>query len=220
MGPRSGRRREPGVHLVCSYPNVCPAVHQLFSNLSCMQRMMGQRRVNLNKPCTASTVHGCLQLTELSLRNNFLWVINIELHEGRLAGACLRGRVVPVASNMQHQRSFFLVHWPLMHRRSTEFVQLRESRRRPKQFRGDLELSGNLRHARLGYHLLLCLTRDLMDALRSAVTTLDMLAFMSMRFSCVGVIMVSELLNLCDAMGTLVFLESWIDVPEAQALLR
>ncbi|KAH7977710.1 hypothetical protein HPB49_003205 [Dermacentor silvarum] len=100
MGPRRGHLREFCAHLVGSYPSVCPSVNQLFYNLHCMRSIMGHRRVDLDKSCTASAADDCFIVAELSQWNNFLWVINIEPREGRLALACLRGRVVPVASNV------------------------------------------------------------------------------------------------------------------------
>ncbi|KAH7977706.1 hypothetical protein HPB49_003201 [Dermacentor silvarum] len=220
MGPWSRHLRESGAFLVGSYPSVCPSVNQLVSNLRCMRNTMGHRLMDLAKSCTASAADSCFHLAELSLWNNFLWVFNIELREGWLALACLRGRVVPLSSNMQCSRSFILVHWPLMEHYSIESVELRESRRRPKMFRDGLQLSGNLRHVTLCYHLLEYPLRDLMNALLSKVTTLDTLEIVSVRFSSVGVSMLGDLRDSCDAMRTLVFLENWIDVPEAQALTR
>ncbi|XP_049518817.1 uncharacterized protein LOC125943509 [Dermacentor silvarum] len=217
MGPWRDRLRESGAFLVGRYPSVCPSVNQLVSNLRCMRNMMGHRRVDLAKSFTASAADGCFHLPELSLWNNSMWVIKIELREGRLA---LARRVVSLASNMQRRRSFILVHWPLMQHYSIESVELHESRRRPELFGGDLQLSGNLRHARLCHYLLHYPTRDLMNALRSTVTTLDTLESVSVRFSSVGVSMLCNLLDRCDAMGTLIFRENWIDVPEAQALTR
>ncbi|KAH7979474.1 hypothetical protein HPB49_009534 [Dermacentor silvarum] len=154
MGPWNGRLRDSGAHLVGNYPNECPSVNQLFSNLRCVGSILGHRRVDLDKPCSASSDEGCFHIAQLSLSNNLLWVINIELREGRLALGCLRGRVAPLACNMQRSASFILIHWPLMQHRSIEFVELRESRRRPKDSRDGLELSGNLRHVTLCYHLL------------------------------------------------------------------
>ncbi|KAH7981127.1 hypothetical protein HPB49_021808 [Dermacentor silvarum] len=220
MGPRSGRLRESGGHLVGSYPSACPSVNQLFSILRWMRSVMFHPRVDLNKSCTASVVDGCFHLMELSLWKDFLWVINIELRDGRLALACLRGRVVPLPSNVQRSASFILVHWLLMQHRSSEIVELRVSRGPAKQFRSGLELSGNLRHVTLGYHLLGYPPRDLRDELRSTGTALDTLEIMSVRFSSVGLSMLGELLDRCNAMGTVDFLENCIDVREAQAPMR
>ncbi|KAH7977704.1 hypothetical protein HPB49_003199 [Dermacentor silvarum] len=218
MGPRSGRLPQSGAYMVDSYPSVYPSVNQLFANIRCMWSIMGHRRMDRDKSCTASAVNGCFQLAELSLWNNFLWVINIDLRQGRLALTYLRGRVVPLASNMQCRRSLVLVHWPLIAHHSIEFAELTESRMSPKQLRGGTVLSDHLRHVRLCYHLLQCPTRHLMDALSSTVTTLDTLEIVSVRFSSVGVSMLCDLHERYDAMGTLVFRENWIDVPEAQAL--
>ncbi|KAH7977769.1 hypothetical protein HPB49_003519 [Dermacentor silvarum] len=166
MGPRCGRLRESAAYMVGSHPSVCPSVNPHFCNLRCMRNIMGHHRVDLDKSCNPSAADGCFHLADRSLCNNFAWIINTELREGLLALACLRGPVVSLASNMQRRRSFILVHWPLMHRRSNEFVELRESRMSPKQFRGCLELTRSLRHAMLCYHLLDYPPRDLMDALR------------------------------------------------------
>ncbi|KAH7977695.1 hypothetical protein HPB49_003190 [Dermacentor silvarum] len=210
MEPQSGRLRESAAYMVGSYPSECLAVHQLYSNLRCLRRIMGHRRLDLYKSCTASAADGCFHLAQLSLWNNFLWVINIELRQGRLALACLRGRGVTYS---------FL---QLMGCCCIECVELCKSRSSQEEFllRDVLSVYRNLRHARLCYQLLDYPTRDLMDALRSTVTTLDTLEIVSVRFSSVGVSMLSELLDRFDAMGTLVFLDNWIDVPEAEALLR
>ncbi|KAH7977693.1 hypothetical protein HPB49_003188 [Dermacentor silvarum] len=208
MGPRSGRLPQSGAYMVDSYPSVYPSVTQLFSNLRGMRSILDHRQVDLVKSCTVSAVDGCFQLAELSLWNNFLWVINIELRQVRLALDCIRGRRVPLACTMQRRRSVILVHWPLMEHHSIEFVELNESRMSPKQLRGGTELGGHLRHARLCYRLLDYPTKDLMDALRSTVTMLDTLEIVSVCFSSVGVSMLYNLLDRCDAMGTLVFLEN------------
>ncbi|KAH7979876.1 hypothetical protein HPB49_011749 [Dermacentor silvarum] len=213
MGPCSGRLRESAAYMVGSHPSVCPSVNPLFSNLRGMRNIMGHHRVDLDKSCNPSAANGCFHLAERSLCNNFPWVINTELREGWPVLACLRGPVVPLAPNMQSRRLFILVHWLLMHRHSTEFVELRESRLSPKHFRGGLELSGNLRHAMLCYHLLDYPPRDLMDALRSA-------DIVSVRFWSVGARMLCELRDRCNGVGTLIFLENWIDVPDTQALKR
>ncbi|XP_070384409.1 uncharacterized protein [Dermacentor albipictus] len=199
MGPRSGRLRVSAQCLVGSCPSVCRSVNQLFSNLRSVRSILGHHRVDLDKSCTTSAVDACFNLAQLTLWNNFLWVVIIELREGRLALACLRGRVVPVAFGKQRRRSFILVNWSLMERHSIEFVELCESRMSPKQFRlrDGLELSEHLRHARLYYHLLDYPTSDLIDVLCCTVTTLDALEI-------VGVSILRELLDRCDAMRTLV----------------
>ncbi|XP_070394723.1 uncharacterized protein [Dermacentor albipictus] len=226
MGPWSGRLREYAAYLVGSYPSLCPSVNQLFSNLRYLRSILSHRRVDHDKSCTASATEGCFLIAELSLWNEFLWVINFELREvspGRLALACLRGRVVPVASNMQRRHSFVLVHWLLMEHRCIEFVELCESRISQNHFlfRDGLRLSRNLRHVKLCYYLLDDYPpRDLMDALRSTVATLDTLEIVSVRFSSVGVHMLCELIASCEALRALVFLENWIDVPEIEALMR
>ncbi|KAH7977711.1 hypothetical protein HPB49_003206 [Dermacentor silvarum] len=208
MGPQSGRLPEPGPYMVDSYPSLYPSVNQLFSNLCGMRSILRHRRVDLDKSCMASAVHGCFHLAELTRWNNFLWVINIELRQGWLALACMCGRVVPFASNLQRRRSFILVHWPEMQQRSTEFAELRESRRRPNQFWDGLSVSRNLRHARLCYHMLDYAPRDLMDAHSSTVTTLDTLEIVSVRFSSVGLSLLCELRDRCEAMSKAVFLEN------------
>ncbi|KAH7980138.1 hypothetical protein HPB49_013283 [Dermacentor silvarum] len=220
MGPRSGRLPEPGAYMVDSYPSLYPSVTQLFSNLRGMRSILGDRRMDHDKSCTARAIDGCFHLAELSLWNNFLWLFNMELREGRLALACLCGRMVPMASNMQRRRSFILAYWPLKQHRFTDFVELGESRSRTKQFRGGLSVSRNLKYSRLCYHLLDYPTRDMMNTHLSTVATLDTLEIVSVRFSSVGVSMLCELLDRCDPMATLVFRKNWIDVPEAQALLR
>ncbi|KAH7977712.1 hypothetical protein HPB49_003207 [Dermacentor silvarum] len=220
MGPRSGPLPEPGPYMIGSYPRVYPSVNELFSNLRSMRSIQGHRQVDLDKASTATAVVGCFHLAELTLWNNFLWVINVELRQVRLALACMCGRVVLFASNLQRRRSFILVHWPEMQHRSTKFVELRESRRRPKQFWEGLSVSRNLRHARLCNHLLDYTPRDLMDAHSSTVTTLDTLEIVSVRFSSVGVRLLCELRDRCEAMSKVVFLENWIDVLGSQALLR
>lgn len=226
MGPWSGRLREYAAYLVGSCPSLCSSVNQLFSNLRYLRSTLSHRRVDHDKSCTASAPEGCFLIAELTLWNEFLWAINFELREispGRLALACLRGRVVPVASNMQRRHSFVLVHWLLMEHRCIEFVELCESRISHNHFlfRDGLRLSRNLRHVKLCYYLLDDYPpRDLMDALRSSVATLDTLEIVSVRLSGVGVHMLCELLASCEALRTLVFLESWIDVPEIETLMR
>ncbi|KAH7959868.1 hypothetical protein HPB49_014482 [Dermacentor silvarum] len=187
MGPRSGRLGESGAYLVGSYPSVCPLVNQLFSILHSTRSIIGHRLAVLDKSCTSSAADGCFHLAELSLWNNFLWVTNIELRDGRLALVCLRGRVVPVASDVQRVYLFLL----LMGKICIESVELCKFRTSQEQFllRDVLNVSRNLRHGRLCYHLLDYLTRDLMDVLLSTVTTLDTLEIVIVRFSSVGVSM-------------------------------
>ncbi|XP_065303734.1 uncharacterized protein [Dermacentor albipictus] len=189
VGAQSGRLRESAACLVGSFSSVCRSVHQLLSSLRCGRSVSGHHRVDLDRSCKVRAADGCLHLAELSLWNNFMRVIMIELREAWLALNCLRGRVDPLVSNEQRRRSFVLVHWPLVEHRSTEFLELCESRMPPKQFllRDGLVLSDNLRHARLCYHLPVYPSRDPMDALRSTVTTLDTLEIVSVRFSSVGV---------------------------------
>ncbi|XP_075534544.1 uncharacterized protein LOC142568517 [Dermacentor variabilis] len=221
-GPRSGRLGESAACLVGSSPVVCRVVNQLFPNVLCVRSISGHQQEDLDKPCPASAADGCLHLAELSACNNFLWVIIIKLREGRLGLACLRGRVVPLTFNMRRRQSFILVHCPLMQHRSTEFLQLLVSRMSPKQFqlRDGVELSKHLRHARPCCRMLDYPTRDPMDALRCTLTTLDPLENLSVRFSSVGVNKPCELLDSCEIMRTLVFLEHWTDVPVVQALMR
>ncbi|XP_054919887.1 uncharacterized protein [Dermacentor andersoni] len=222
MGPRSGRLRQSAACVVGSCPSVHRSVNQLFSNVRCVRSKSGHHQVDLDRACTASAADGCLHLSELSLWNNFLWVIIIKLREGRLGLACQRGRVVPLAFNMRRRRSFILVHWPLIQHRSIEFLEQLELRMSRKQFqlRDGLELSEHLRHARPCYHLLDYPTRDPMEALRSTVTTMNRLGILSVHFSCVGVSMPCELLDSCDIMRTLVFVEHWTDVSNAEAFMR
>ncbi|XP_054919875.1 uncharacterized protein [Dermacentor andersoni] len=219
MGPRSGRLRESAACLVGSCLSVCLSVNQPFSSVRCVRSILGHHPVDLDKSCTASAAGECCQLAELSVCNNFLWVIIIKLREERLGVAYLRERVVPLAFNMRRRHAFLLVRWPLKEHRSIEFLELLESRMSPKQFQllDGAELSEHLRHARLCYHLLGYPTRDLMDSLRSTVTTLDTLEIVSVGFSSVGVSKLYELLDTCDAMHTLVLLVNCIDVPVAQA---
>ncbi|XP_075534541.1 uncharacterized protein LOC142568512 [Dermacentor variabilis] len=221
-GPRSGRLRESAACLVGSCPSVCRSVNQLFFNVRCVRSISGHHQEDVDKPCTASAADRCLHLAELSLWNNFLWVIIIKLREGRLGLACLRARVVPLAFNVRRRRWFILVHWPLMQHHSIEYLELLESRMSPKQFhlRDGLELSEHLRYARPCCRLLDCLTIDPMEAVRSTVTTLDTLEILSVLFSSMGVSMPCEVLDRCDVMRKLVFLEHWTDVPDAQAFMR
>ncbi|XP_049518808.1 uncharacterized protein LOC125943502 [Dermacentor silvarum] len=165
-----GRLRESAAYMVGSYPSECPAVHQLYSNLRCFRSIVGHHRLDLYKSCTASAADGCFHLAQLSLWNNFLWVINIELCQGRLALACLRGRGVTVASHVQRVCSFL----QLMGHCCLDCVELCKSRRSQEQFllRDVLSVSRNVRQTRPCYHLLDYATRHLRDALRSTVTTL------------------------------------------------
>ncbi|KAH6928976.1 hypothetical protein HPB50_022353 [Hyalomma asiaticum] len=226
MGSWSGRLREYASYLVTNYPSLCPSVNQLFSNLRYLESILSRRHVDHDKSCTADSADGCFLLAELSLWNEFLWVINFELREfgpGRLALACLRGRVAPLASNMQRRHSSVLVHWLLMEHRCIEYVELCESRISQKHFlfRDGLRLSRNLRHVKLCYYLLDDYPpRDLIEALHSKVTMLDTLEIVSVRLSSVGVEMLCELLVSCQTLRTFVFLENWIVVPEAEALIR
>ncbi|XP_054919794.1 uncharacterized protein [Dermacentor andersoni] len=152
MGPRSGRLQESAACLVRSCPSLCLSVNQLFSNVRCVRSILGHHPVDLDRSCTASAADGCCQLAELSVCNNFLWVITIiKLREGRLGPACLREPVVPLAFNMRRRHTFLLVRWRLKEHRSIEFLELLESRMSPKQFQllDGAELSEHLRHARL-----------------------------------------------------------------------
>ncbi|KAH7948494.1 hypothetical protein HPB52_023315 [Rhipicephalus sanguineus] len=226
MGPWSGRLRDYAAYLVTSCPDLCPSVNQLLSNLRYLRSILSHRRVDHDRSCTAGAPDGCFLLAELSLWNEFLWVANFELREngpGRLALVCMRGRVVPIASNMQRRHSFVLVHWLLMEHRCIESIELCESRIAQNHFfvRDGLRLSRNLRHVKLCYYLLNDYPpRDLIDALHSTFATLDTLEIVSVRFSGLGIHMLCELLVSCQALRTLVFLENWIDVLEAEALIR
>ncbi|KAL1436587.1 hypothetical protein MTO96_049490 [Rhipicephalus appendiculatus] len=197
MGPWSGRLRDYAAYLVANHPNLCPSVNQLFSNLRYLRSILSHGRVNHDRSCTAGAPEGCYVLAELSLWNEFLWVANFELREfgpGRLALACLRGRVVP---NRVRHAAQALVR------------------------ANGLRLSRNLRHVKLCYYLLDDHPlRDLIDALSSNVSTLDTVEIVSVRFSGLGIRMLCELLVSCQALRTLVFLENWIDALEAEALIR
>ncbi|XP_075534554.1 uncharacterized protein LOC142568530 [Dermacentor variabilis] len=221
MVSRRGRLRESAAYLVGSCSVVCLSVNQLSSNVRCVRSISGHHQEDLDKSCTASAADRCLHFAELSLWNNFLWVIIIKLREGRLGLACLRGRVVPLTF-MRRRRSFILVHCPLMQHRSTVFLQLLESRMSPKQFqlRDGVELSKHLRYARPCCRMLDYPTRDPMDALPSTLTSLDPLENLSVRFSSVGVSKPCEVVDSCDIMRTLVVFERWTDVSDAQALMR
>lgn len=226
MGPWSGRLRDYAAYLVTNHPNLCPSINQLFSNLLYLRSILSQRQVDHDRSCTAGAPDGCFLLAELSLWNEFLWVANFELREvrpGRLALTCLRGRVVPITSDMQRRHSFVLIHWLLMEHRCIESVELCESRitRNRFLFRDGLRLSHNLRHVKLCYYLLDDYPlRDLISVLHSNVSTLDTLEVVSVCFSDIGVRMLRELLVKCQALRTFIFLNNQVNALEIEALVR
>lgn len=127
MGPWSGRLHENAAYLVGNCCNLRLLVNQLFSNLRYLRSIQGHCRANHDKSGTACAANSCFVLADHFLCNEFLWVIDFELHEvspGRLTLACLRGRVVHVAPNVQCRPSFGLVYWLLMAHRCIEIVEL------------------------------------------------------------------------------------------------
>ncbi|KAH7978337.1 hypothetical protein HPB49_005207 [Dermacentor silvarum] len=205
MGPWSGRLHEYAAYLVGNCSKLHLLVDQLFSNLHYLRSIEGHCRVNHDKSGTASAANGCMVLVDLFLCNEFLWVIAFELHQispGRLTLACLRGRVVHVAPNMQRRPSFGLVLWLLMAHRCIEIVELRDSGVQQNHFliRDGSSLSRNQGNVKLCNYLLDDYPpRDLMDALRSTVATFDTLEIISVHFPSVGVPMQCKLLGWCEA---------------------
>lgn len=119
MGPWSGRLLEYAAYLVGNCSKLCLSVDQLFSNLHYLRSIEGHCRVNHDKSGTDSAANGCMVLVDLFLCNEFLWVIAFELPEvspGRLTLACLRGRVVHVAPNMQRRPSPLAAQGTPLHR--------------------------------------------------------------------------------------------------------
>ncbi|XP_065292897.1 uncharacterized protein [Dermacentor albipictus] len=147
----------------------------------------------------SSPDNGYFFLAERPIWNEFPSFINIELREvrpGELAMACLRSRLVSDVSNMQHRYLFGLVHWLLMKHCCIKFVEPSESHVTHNHFLllRDFWLSRNLGNVKLSsYRSDDYLPRGLFDGLRSAVTTLDTLELMSMRFF--GLQMLCEMLG-------------------------
>ncbi|KAK8774115.1 hypothetical protein V5799_011361 [Amblyomma americanum] len=226
MASWRGRLWEYTTYLVRHCPSLCPSSNQLFSNLRHLRSILSQGRINHDAPCTAGDPDGCNILADLTIWNEFLWVIDFELREvgpGRLALCWLRGRVMPVASDMQRRHSLVLVHWLLTEHRCLEYVELCESRmsRSHFLFRDGLRLSHGLRHVKLCYNLLYDYPpRDLMDALSSTIATLNTLEVVSVRFSAAGVVMLCELLGRCSALRTLILHENELSASDAGALMK
>ncbi|KAH7979849.1 hypothetical protein HPB49_011582 [Dermacentor silvarum] len=183
-----GRRGKYAAYLVGNCPSLCLSVQQLISDLRYHRSIPSRRWVNPDTSYLASTANGYFLFAQLPIWNEFLSVINVKLREvspGQVALACLRGRLAFVASNMQRRHSFGLIHWLLMEYCGIKFVELCESNTFQSNFLflDDFWLSCNLWHVKLCSYLLDdYLPKGLVDALRSAVTTLDTLEIMSARF--------------------------------------
>ncbi|KAH7980352.1 hypothetical protein HPB49_015238 [Dermacentor silvarum] len=195
MKPWSGRLREYAPYLVVSCPSVCLSVNQALSNLRHLLSTLNPCRVDHDKSCAASVADCCFLLAELSGWNRFRSIVNIELRElrpGWLGLACLSRRVVRVSSKIQRRYPFLLVHGLLKEGPSIELLELRSSSISQNHLfvRDGIEQSGNL------------------------------VEIVSAYFSSVGVPVLCALLVRCEALCTLVLLENWIYVPEADTLTR
>ncbi|KAH7981162.1 hypothetical protein HPB49_022131 [Dermacentor silvarum] len=226
MKPWSGRLREYAPYLVISCPSVCLSVNHALSNLRHLVSTLNPCRVDHNSSCASSVADCCFLLAELSGWNRFRSIVNIELRElrpGQLALTCLRRRVVHVPSKIQRRYPFALVHVLLMEDPSIELLELCSSSISQNHlfFRDGVELSGSMRHGLIRYYQLLDYPpRELTDARHSTGTPLYMVEIVSAYFASVGVHMLCAHLVMFEALCTLVFLENWIDVPEAETLPR
>ncbi|KAK8771293.1 hypothetical protein V5799_025464 [Amblyomma americanum] len=226
MASWRGCLKDYAAYLVRNCLILCPSVDQLFSNLRYLRSILSHGRINHGAPCTADDPDGCNILADLTIWNEFLWVINFELREvrpGRLALCCLRGHLIPVTSDMQRRHSLVLVHWLLMEHRCLEDVEVSESRMTTTQFlfRDGLWLSHGLRHVKVSYKLVGDYhSMDLIDALSSTIATLNTLEVVGVHFSAADVIMMCQLLDRCSALRTLILYKNELSVSHAEVLMK
>ncbi|KAL1431690.1 hypothetical protein MTO96_013799 [Rhipicephalus appendiculatus] len=204
--PSSRRQREYIVYLVGNCPSLCLSVNQLPSNLRYHQSILNYRQVKHDTSATASAVNGCFLIAVLSMRRGFLSITTLELRTGCLfedtgPGASARTdgfRRVRRAAQALVRAGSLAAHGALLRQApgARRVAHLRKQPRVPGQLPAGLQ-PGARRGVAAGR---VYQPRDLIDALRSAMITLDTLNIMSLCCcSSVGVHMLHELLLSCEA---------------------
>lgn len=212
--------------LVTRCPDLGPIADQLYVDMLRTRSGISQRKMLYTLHCGADEPEGCCLRAQLTVWNEFLWSIGMEIREtrpGRFALGRLSSRYVPMSTRTWRRHVGVLVHWLLTRHRCVESMELCQSRIRRKHFlfSDGLRLSRGLRRVKLcDYSVEDRWPRHLIAALTSTIATLDTLEIVSVRFSTASVSILCDFLVRSEVLSTLVFLENWLDPPKAEALAK
>lgn len=145
--------------------------------------IVSQRRANCDLQCTASDSFTCQIVNNLTVWNEFLWIVNAELKEispGKLALLSLKGDVMlPFVLTQRRRYVCYLIYVLLKEHRCIEAVELNHTviPDEPSLFCDALRASRGLRHLKLrNYRLCEDISSMLMKAVGSvaALETLEL----------------------------------------------
>ncbi|CAN7985038.1 unnamed protein product [Ixodes hexagonus] len=111
----------------------CPGLStlkQIESSMRYTKSVLSGKKINHDLPCTGGNGKLCQILDDLTVWNEFLWILDAQLQElspGVLGVVVLRGYyAAPVYSNPPIRHAAMLLHWLLMEHPCVKVLELRE----------------------------------------------------------------------------------------------
>ncbi|KAM7305655.1 uncharacterized protein ISCGN_015553 [Ixodes scapularis] len=194
-------------HLHRRCPGVPPA-KRLCRSLCQTKSIVSESMVNYDLTCKDERPSACQLVNNLSVWNEFLWLVDAELKEvvpGRLALVTLNGDVWPHVSNVQSRHISVLIHWLLAKHQCIETLELRETviPSNPSLFCDALRENQGLRHLKLcAYHLDDSVTKCLIRSIGS-MPLLETLELKSVRLQKMSLATLREVLKTTKALRVL-----------------
>ncbi|CAN7985737.1 unnamed protein product [Ixodes pacificus] len=155
----------------------CPGLStlkQIESSMRYTKSIVSGKKIDHDLPCTGGDDKLCHIFDNLTVWNEFLWILDAQLQEvkpGVLGVVCLRGYYwAPVYSNLPRRHACMLLHWLLMVHPCVKVLELRETflDQYPALFCDALRMSSGLRRLKLSkYYVDRNVIMDVVDAIGS-----------------------------------------------------